>query len=255
MPEQPPPLKVSAAFIAAGDLADFDAARRESIRSVIAAEARVAPREVELLITSASVRITAEITVATELAAAAAAASLSAGAFSSAAALQAAFDTGGVAIQVERISAAPQYGGDEPGGEIVSASNDALRSDGSDQHSVVAIVCVTVAAVFVLTGAIAVVVVIRTGVPLRKLLACHRCRLPRRREGQIGIRFDTVAVHKAADHIAGASATSSTTRESTTDSSEAWSEGKRDRGSLANEGSRGSLAISEGSRSSIYGHL
>lgn len=237
------PLTVSASFTAAGDVSDFDdVARRESIKAVIAAEANVAPRHVELLITLASVRITAKITVPTELAAEAAIASLSAGAFSSEAALQAAFETGGVAIEVERISAAPQHGSNETGGEIVAALNDALRSDGSGQQDNAAIVWISVGSVVMAIAAITLVVVLRAD-------CCLRCRGGRNAGSARGRpRFSTISVPQKVNDVSAVSAMTSTThapasraRESTTDPSEVWAEDKvapdltdqRDPGSIA----------------------
>jgi hypothetical protein len=118
MPPPPPPPPapsfpptthgVSCAFSAAGDVSDYDEAKQEGIKGVLADAANVPSSAVTLDIKAGSVIITATIAVSDGEAASTVSTALSAGILSSEATLQAAFTAAGVTgVTVEAITAAP----------------------------------------------------------------------------------------------------------------------------------------------------
>jgi len=98
---------VTVAFTASGDVSDYDTARQDLIKTVLAGEANVAPGAVALTITAASVTISATIAVADEATATSTAASLSSGIFASSSTLETALANGGVTVTIATIDTAP----------------------------------------------------------------------------------------------------------------------------------------------------
>ena len=100
--------KVVTAFTASGDVQDYTAAKAAAIKAVLAGAAGVSADKVELSFASASVQITAEMSVADETTAESTSSALATGVFASAEALEQALSAGGVAgVTVAKIDTAP----------------------------------------------------------------------------------------------------------------------------------------------------
>ena len=98
---------VTVAFIAAGDVSDYDHSARSSIKVLFARTAAVPSENVDLSITAASVEVTAIIRVADVQTATAVAEALTAGPLADVDTLQAALSAAGAPITVAAITAIP----------------------------------------------------------------------------------------------------------------------------------------------------
>jgi hypothetical protein len=101
-------ITVTTSFTLSGDVADYDASKQYAIKATIGAGAGVPASNVALTIVTASVKVTAVITVSD---AAAAATALNGGVLKDAASLEAALKANGVAVTVESAPTAAGGGG------------------------------------------------------------------------------------------------------------------------------------------------
>ena len=115
-PSPPPPVVsyITTAFTVSGDVSDYDEAKQDGIKQVLATAAGVAKTAVELTIASASVKISATITAAA-VDAATTTATLSAGILANSSALESALASGGVSgVVVATITESPAVAASPP---------------------------------------------------------------------------------------------------------------------------------------------